>query len=200
MKEFKPNFEISKEDARNLEFALKRLYFHLARVNSVRGRTVGAARLMAMAQVESRLRALAQNKPNSPAVKYLLHAAMKRRGMLNASIRRSHKFNMPAAKPIKRDEKAIVKLADRDGTSALDSLRVQINAIEKRHLQKTIGAQERAAAPAPKAAPEKVEFVLRRTPEELLNTLPPELTEEKWRALKQEIWQRIMAGLRENAA
>lgn len=132
IKEFQPNFEISKEDEHNLNVALKRAFFRLSRVNSVRGKTVGQARLMALAQIESYLKTLADKKPHSPAVKYLSYLARKQRDTLVASIRGSHKFGKM------KNEKPVVNLADKDATAAMENLHTQIKNVEKKHLQKTV--------------------------------------------------------------
>lgn len=132
IKEFQPNFEISKEDEHNLNVALKRAFFRLSRVNSVRGKTVGQARLMALAQIESYLKTLADKKPHSPAVKYLSYLARKQRDTLIASIRGNHKFGKM------KNEKPVVNLADKDATAAMENLHTQIKNVEKKHLQKTV--------------------------------------------------------------
>ncbi|MDL2295931.1 hypothetical protein LJC18_03950 [Lachnospiraceae bacterium OttesenSCG-928-E19] len=204
LKNLNPSLEISREDQYNLEYALKRLYFYLVRVNSVRGKSLTQARSIAVHQLEFYLQSLVKDKPHSPATKYLVALAAKWRDELFRMIRTSHKYNQPAVKMSDVESAPIVKMADKDGTRALDDLRAQINNVERRHLQKMM-PMDKKLENEPKVEnevkiekPAKVTFVLKTDPGKLvkipIKELPVKLTPEKLNQLKLVIQQKINSG------
>jgi hypothetical protein len=88
IKEFTPNFEISKEDQHNLEHDFIRFVLGLSKSNWVRGGNFGTARQKALEQAESFLKS---KNSNNPVIQHLHQMFMKYQARWAKSIMTSKK-------------------------------------------------------------------------------------------------------------